>query len=101
MTSKTPSASGISRLLANYGFARSESRPGPLTPPTEGFTVSAQMSGRVRVEHKTGFSRGPNADQRRDEMLDKYTGTLFGAGYAVERDELRHGLIVTAKPETP
>jgi hypothetical protein len=93
---KTPTASGISRLLAKAGFKRSESRPGPLTPPTEGFTVNDQMFGRVRIEHKTGFSRGANADARRDEMLGKYTAFLVAAGYAVERDELWHGLLVEA-----
>jgi hypothetical protein len=97
MTPKPPTASGISRLLSAAGFKRSESRPGPLTPPTEGFTVSAQMFGRVRIEHKTGYDRGVNADKRRAEMLGKYTGTLVAMGFAVERDELWHGLIVTAK----
>jgi hypothetical protein len=94
---KTPTAQGVSRLLANAGFQRSQPRPGALSAPTEGFTVSAQLFGRVRVEHKTGYDRGPNAVKRRDEALTRYTQTLAIAGYQVERDELWHGLNVTAK----
>ena len=94
---KTPTASGISRLLASAGYARSQPRPGAVSAPTGGFVVSAQMFGRVRVEHKTGFSRGPNADKRRDEMLCEYAGFLVAAGYSIDRDELWPGLTVTAK----
>jgi hypothetical protein len=94
---RTPTASGISRLLAGAGFKRSERRPGALAVPTEGFTVSAQMFGRVRVEHRTGFDRGPNAQTRRAEMLRCYAADIEAAGYSVERDPLWPGLIVTAK----
>ena len=103
MSPKTPTASGISRLLASAGVERSESSATRIKGwrnHSEGFTVTGQVLGRVRVEHKTGFDRGPNAQKRRAEMLTKYAASLVAAGYAVERDELWPALDVTAKAES-
>lgn len=100
---KTPTASGISRLLVAAGFERSElsaTRIKGWHNQSEGFVVSA-TSGRVQVEYKTGFDRGANAAKRREEMLAEYAGSLAPAGYSVKRDEswALPRLIVTAKED--
>jgi hypothetical protein len=101
---KTPTASAISRLLAAAGFERSESSATRIKGwrnSSEGFTVGTVERGRVCVEHKTGYDRGPNAAKRRDEMLTEYDGFLTAAGFHVERDEswALPRLIVTAKED--
>ena len=104
MTTKQPTASGISRLLAKAGYERSESSATRIKGwrnSSEGYVVGTQDPGCVRVEYKTGYDRGPNAAKRRDEMLAEYAGFLTAAGYSVERDETwaLPRLIVTAKAE--
>jgi len=108
VTSKTPTASGISRLLATAGFERSTSSAGRIRGwrnHSEGYSVTGQDPGRVRIEHKTGFDRGPNSAARRERMLGEYAAALTTSGYSVERDEswagpgTFTGLIVTARTE--
>jgi hypothetical protein len=103
-TPKTPTASGISRLLATAGFERSESSATRIKGwrnHSEGYVVSGHGAGEVQVEHKTGYDRGPNAAKRRDETLGEYAVALAVAGYSVERDETwaLPRLIVTAKED--
>src|ERR1035441_2518373 len=90
MTTKTPSAPVISRLLTTAGFEKSESSATRIRGwrnHSEGFVASALAPGRVRVEHKTGFDRGPNSAKRREEALGEYESAIAAAGYAVEHDE--------------
>jgi hypothetical protein len=95
----TPTPQGISALLRKAGFEKSTSSATRIKGwrnHSEGYSVSGQVLGSVRVEHKTGFDRGPNAAKRREEMLGEYAGFLTAAGYHVERDELWPALNVTA-----
>ena len=88
--SKPPTPQGISALLKRAGFERSVSSATRIKGwrnHSEGYAVSASEPGRVCVEYKTGFDRGPNAASRRDEMLGEYAGFFAAAGYSVERDD--------------
>ena len=101
---KTPTAPGISRLLATAGFDRSESSATRIKGwrnYSEGYVVSTQDPGCIRIEYKTGYDRGPNAAKRRDKVLAEYAEALAAAGYTVERDEswALPRLIVTAKKD--
>ena len=103
MTAKTPTASGISRLLASAGFERSTSSATRIKGwrnSSEGYTVSGYGPGEVCVEHKTGYDRGPNAQKRREETLGEYAKAITDAGYAVTTGVYGR-LIVTAKAEAP
>ena len=100
-TTKTPTASGISRLLASAGFERSTSSATRIKGwrnSSEGYTVSGYGPGEVCVEHKTGYDRGPNAQKRREETLGEYAKAITDAGYAVTTGVYGR-LIVTAKAE--
>lgn len=92
MSTKTPTASVVSRLLAAAGFARADVDRGHA-----GFDVHAYYStGAVRVEHYSntmGTSGGLN-----EVKLDAYARTITEAGYDVSRTNPAY-LIVTAKTE--
>ena len=97
MTARTPTASGISRLLKQANFSRSESmgRSGRST----GFKVTSDYTtGCVKVEFVTwsmGASSNPDYVQ---EKLSQYAEEITGAGYEVLRPSPRW-IIVTAKDE--
>jgi len=98
-TPKTPTASGISRLLAKAGFEKSESsatRIRGYRRSSEGFIVAQPTAvGEVEVRYTRGFLPQSEADRIRPGMLADYAEAITGAGYSVEtRDNL---LIVTAK----
>ena len=99
MTTKTPTASGISRLLAKAGFERATYKNGCVD--RAGFVATEAGSGvGVRVEHDT-FLVYQSAGTRRQAMLDRYAKTITGAGWAAEpvsyAGNVIHHLIVTAK----
>lgn len=96
MTSKpkTPTASGISRLLAAAGFERSTSEGGGLMGT--GFEVTGgPRPGVVWVHWNSRLMQG--AANRRPRELAAYAAAIAGAGYATEVGEYR--LVVTAKAE--
>lgn len=101
-TPKPPTPQGISALLRKAGFKRSESSTTQIKGwrnYSEGFKVARShgIEPGVRVEHKTGFRRGPETEKRRTAMLTQYAEAIAKAGYCVERDELWPGLNVTAE----
>jgi hypothetical protein len=90
---KTPTASGISRLLAGTGFRRAIYEHGCLD--RAGFAVTEAGSGAgVRVEHDTTLP------DHRQPILERCARTITGAGWAVEPVSYAggaiHHLIVTA-----
>lgn len=97
---KTPTASGISRLLATAGFERSElstTRIRDYRRRTYGYIVQGCGPGEVTARHTSGQfapSDEDRADSRRTE--DSYAATIEAAGYTVRRDDYL-SLIVTAK----
>ena len=94
MTAKTPTASGISRLLAAAGFTRAVVK---LRGGTAGFDVHTYYStGAVRVEH---YSNTMSTSGGYSEVkLDAYARTLTEAGYDVSRPSPRW-ILVNAKDE--
>jgi len=92
---KTPSASGISRLLSAAGHKRSERQIGGFG---SGF-VAASTEYAVRVRHRFWSMGGGDAAP----WLAKYAATITAAGWAVRAadDPLGHPcLIVTAKEDS-
>lgn len=91
MTPKTPTASGISRLLAKAGFERSESSTTRIRGwrcHTPGFIAEGRGPGVVRVHHTSGKFWPTDADRANSrELEDQYAKTITEAGYAVGRDE--------------
>ena len=91
MTSKTPTAPGISHLLASAGFKRSERQTGGYG---SGFVV-AKTEDAIRVRHRFWSMGGGDAAP----WLEKYAEAITAAGWAVrtENDALGHPcLIVTS-----
>jgi hypothetical protein len=91
---KTPTASGISRLLAKSGFERATYEHGCLDQA--GFAVTEAGGGAgVRVEHDTTLP------DHRQAILGRYAETITEAGWAVEpvsyAGSAVHHLIVTAR----
>ena len=102
MTAKQPTPQGISALLKRAGFERSESSATRIKGwrnHSEGFTVTGQVLGHIRVEHKTGYDRGPNAQKRRAEMLSQYGEALFAA--AMPLSATSYGQPSTSLHQTP
>ena len=96
-SSKTPSAPGISRLLAKAGFERSVSRSFRSgARSTSGFRVSASYgpAGGTEVRHITWSMNPPRNIV--SEWLGKYADVITAAGYAATRPEDRDILIVTS-----
>jgi hypothetical protein len=96
--SKTPTASGISRLLSAAGFTKSV-RSGRMGS-SSGYQVAKDYGNLysvngVAVRHIT-WSMNP-AERVVSEWLGKYADAITAAGYAVNRPEARQILIVTAK----
>ena len=92
MTAKTPTASGISRLLAAANFKRSERQIGGYG---SGF-VAEKTEGAVRVRHRFWSMGGGDAEP----WLAKYAEAITAAGWAVRTEDDSFGrpvLIVTAK----
>lgn len=101
-TTKTPTAQGISRLLAKAGFKRSVSRTTRIRgwhDWNEGFKVEGgYWDGKIVVRHVMDKgARGDAADKRRSDALDDYTKVITEAGYTAERSsDFGQKLIVTA-----
>jgi hypothetical protein len=100
-SSKTPTASGISRLLAKAGFERSESSATRIRgwrSYSEGYSVTKWDDyGSVEVTWHRGLLSPSEADQIRAEALRCYAADIEAAGYSVTWKNDR--LIVTAKAE--
>lgn len=95
-SSRTPTASGISRLLAGAGFKRSVSgkgRGGRLNW-TAGFEVRKDWAteGAVRVSHNFWSMGGGGPEPH----LDRYAEAIRAAGWNAEIG-VRGDLIVTAR----
>jgi hypothetical protein len=93
MTTKTPTASGISLLLAAAGFARVGGRD------TEGFSAGKvyQGEGIVRVRH--WFAAGGGTDAERRAHLERYALVITAAGYIAELHDDGRKLLVFSKGE--
>jgi hypothetical protein len=91
---KTPTASGISRLLAAARFERAVVK---MRGGASGFRVSNADPGAVWVWHYSMLGTSRN---REAEKLAKYATVITDAGYAVET-YTSDRLIVTAKPSSP
>lgn len=89
---KTPSASGISRLLAAAGFERGVSRPEELA--ADGYAVIPN-----RPDDGIILVAWWGDEDRHGEMLHRYTEAIEGAGWHVRRSADGAYLIVTAKTE--
>jgi hypothetical protein len=105
MTTKQPTAQGISRLLAKAGFERPVSHGTRIRgwhDWNEGYVVAKWDEGSVSVEHRLEkWARGDAADQRERDRLAAYTKTLREAGYTVTEGETAFlRLIVTAADQT-
>lgn len=90
---KTPTASGISRLLAAAGFKRSERQIGGY-----GSGFVAETRDAVRVWHRFWSMGGGDAAP----WLAKYAEAITAEGWTVRTENDAFGrpvLIVTAKPE--
>lgn len=88
---KTPTASGISRLLAKAGYSRAIAA---IRGGRAGYSVSSGPDGTVYVEFyaNTGFC----SVRRRIETLDRYASAITDAGWDYAYDIDRDRLIVTA-----
>lgn len=93
-TPKTPTAQGISRLLAAAGFTRAVSK---LRGGRSGFSVSKHGTDSVEVRYASVTMGTP--DSYRYVQLAKYVTPILLAGYAVETDLDIPRLIVTAEKE--
>jgi hypothetical protein len=92
MATKTPTASGISRLLSAAGFKRSEQLPGYGGSGTGYRVTGTPGSGIVAVKHHFWSMSGR---QDPGPCLAKYAEAITAAGWNVEVGE--RALIVTAK----
>ena len=93
-TTKTPSASSISRLLRKAGYQKAVIK---IQGGRAGFDVTGNYStGAVRVEHysNTMSTSGGSSEVK----LDAYARTITEAGYDVARPSPRW-LLVTTKTE--
>jgi hypothetical protein len=92
-TTRTPTPQGISRLLADAGFARVGDRD------TEGFSAGKiyQGAGDVRVRH--WFAAGGGTDAERRAHLERYALVITAAGYTAELHDGGRKLLVFAKGE--
>ena len=90
---KTPTASGISRLLASAGHARAVVK---MRGGRSGYKVTEDYMDRrrVRVRHQF-WAMGGQSDERYRAELDRYAKTITEAGWTVEAGT--YELIVTAK----
>ena len=91
---KTPTASGVRRLLAAAGFTRAASK---LRGGVSGFSVSKLGPDSVEVRYSS-ITMGMS-NSYRYVQLAKYVTPLLVAGYKVETARDLPRLIVTAKTE--
>jgi len=92
VTSKTPTASGISRLLAAAGHTRAVVK---MRGGRSGFAVTSSVhEGIVTVRHCAMLGTSRSAEQY-EQWHERYAKTIAAAGYATDIDDL--GVIVTAK----
>jgi hypothetical protein len=100
MTPKTPTASGISRLLAAAGFERSESSATRIKGwrnYSAGYSATGDGPGVVRVRHRFEDRRDQLDPEKYRVALQRYATVLALHGYATEIDGW--DLIVTAKED--
>lgn len=91
---KTPTPSGISRLLAAAGFTRAIPK---LRGGASGFGVSKLAADAVEVRYSS-ITMG-TSNERRLTQLAKYAEAIEAAGFAVKTDTALPRLIVTTKTE--
>jgi hypothetical protein len=91
MTGKTPTASGISRLLAAAGFERAVIS---IMGGNSGFQVTKCKAREGGVKVRQYFYLGGVPDERYREMLRRYAKAIEGAGYCTEGGT--YHLVVTA-----
>jgi hypothetical protein len=102
---KQPTPQGISALLKNAGFKRSEAKKSSikgLTDESEGFKVRKYRDDSVSVSYRPGMLfRGTQGQIREHEHLGKYTETIESAGFKVQQDQVGYALslIVSANEE--
>ena len=103
---KTPTASGISRLLAGAGFERSTSSPSRIKGwrnYTEGFSVIkdyvAGVGDCITVSWNRGFHPASDAARIRPGELAAYAEAITAAGYSARVQAARDRVIVTTKAE--
>jgi hypothetical protein len=89
---KTPTASGISRLLASAGFDRAVIS---IQGGNSGFKVEKCRTRVGAVKVRQYFYLGGMPDQRYREMLRRYAKAIEAAGYSTEAGT--YHLVVTAK----
>jgi hypothetical protein len=98
---KTPTASGISRLLAAAGFERAKvtSKGRNQYANTAGFHVKARLGNEVLVNHWGDSAEMPSGATRDAgrQMLIRYGDVIRAAGWPVE--DRNHMLTVTAKED--
>ena len=92
---RTPTASGISRLLAAAGHTRAVSK---LRGGVSGYSVSKYGAGPAIEVRYSSISMGVS-DEYRCSMLIRYVKTIAEAGYAAEPLIGPPRLIVTAKED--
>jgi hypothetical protein len=91
MTGKTPTASGISRLLAAAGFERAVIS---IRGGNSGFKVEKCRARENAVKVRVYFQlRHPDESYR--AMVRRYAGAIEAAGYSIEAGT--YHLVVTAK----
>ena len=93
MTPKTPTASGISRLLAKAGFERAQVQRFTLTSGFFAATSRAHPAA-VRVGYRAAHIND-HAQATRTDFLAAYAKTITEAGWTVEAGT--YELVVTAK----
>lgn len=102
---KQPTPQGISALLKNAGFKRSDAKKSPiksLTDELEGFKVRKYRDDSVSVSYRTGpLYRGAQGQVREAEHLARYAETIQAAGFKVQQDQVGFStsLIVSANEE--
>jgi hypothetical protein len=92
MTTKTPTASGVSRLLAAAGFTRADIDWGHA-----GFQVTKCNSRAAAVKVRQYFPVSGAPESRYGDSLRRYAKAIEAKGYATEA--YTYHLIVTAKAE--
>ena len=93
-SSKTPTASGISRLLATAGFERAVIS---IMGGNSGFKVEKCRARADAVKVRQYFFLGNTPDHRYREKLRAYAKVIEAAGYCTESGT--YHLVVTAKED--
>jgi hypothetical protein len=93
-SSKTPTASGISRLLAAAGFERAVIS---IRGGTSGFQVTKCRTREDGVKVRQYFQLSGTSLERYRDMLRRYAKAIEAAGYCTESGT--YHLVVTAKED--